>query len=91
MAKKTYHAPYSPCPHCGNPLKTRLSRQLSELSREITMQCENPECLYCAVVIQSHLRVLQSSMNPNPRVFVPLSPRKYPLNHDGQLDLLNNG
>jgi hypothetical protein len=32
------------CPHCGQPVKIRTSREVTPSTREAYVHCENPEC-----------------------------------------------
>lgn len=62
------------CPHCNSPARIRTSRRLSEISTEHYCQCSNvEECAYTWVQISSAAHTLSPSLNPNPKVHVPLS------------------
>lgn len=63
------------CPHCGAPAHTRTSRAMSEITRESYMQCTNVECAHTWVTHTSAVRTIAPSMTPNPKVFIPMSPR----------------
>ncbi|MDR1853462.1 MAG: ogr/Delta-like zinc finger family protein [Azoarcus sp.] len=63
------------CPHCGQRAKIRTSRDITPLTREAYLQCENPECFHSWKVIVSATATIQPSLHPNPDVFVPNSTR----------------
>lgn len=63
------------CPHCNTPAIIRDSWEVSEITREGKAICLNPECGHTWVFVLSALRTIAPSMQPNPRVFIPLSPR----------------
>lgn len=63
------------CPHCGADGTIRTSRPFSETTREASVQCTNVECAHTWVVTISATRTIAPSMIPNPRVYIPLSPR----------------
>lgn len=63
------------CPHCGADATIRTSRAMSETSREASVQCTNVECAHTWVTLISAVRTIAPSMTPNPRVYIPLSPR----------------
>lgn len=77
------------CPHCGGVAVIRTSRAISEITREASLQCEDVECAHTWVAIVSAVRTIAPSMRPNPKVFIPLSPRSPAANQpDGaQLEL----
>ncbi len=62
------------CPHCKGKTKTRTSRGLSPTLRELTYQCDDPECGYSFVVQAEAVRTLSPSGKPNPAVNLPQSP-----------------
>lgn len=63
------------CPHCGTEATIRTSKAISEITREASVQCANVECAHTWVAQISAVRTIAPSMTPNPRVFIPLSPR----------------
>lgn len=63
------------CPHCGATAKIRTSRPMSESVQEHHLQCLNIECAHTWVAHTAAVRTIAPSMTPNPRVFIPLSPR----------------
>ncbi|WP_153111522.1 ogr/Delta-like zinc finger family protein [Propionivibrio limicola] len=63
------------CPHCGSESTVRSSKQLSETVREAKVQCNNPDCAHTWIAQLAALRTIAPSMMPNPKVFIPLSPR----------------
>lgn len=63
------------CPHCGGEATIRTSKALSEITREASVQCEDVECAHTWVAMISAVRTIAPSMRPNPKVFIPLSPR----------------
>lgn len=63
------------CPHCGGDAVIRTSRAMSETSREASVQCEDVECAHTWVALICAVRTIAPSMRPNPKVFIPLSPR----------------
>lgn len=63
------------CPHCQSPATIRTSRALSESVQEHSLQCTNVECGHTWVAHTSPVRTIAPSMMPNPRVYIPFSPR----------------
>ncbi len=63
------------CPHCEGEATIRTSKALSEITREATVQCNDPFCAHTWIAMISAVRTIAPSMNPNPKVFIPLSPR----------------
>jgi hypothetical protein len=63
------------CPHCNSDSTVRTSRALSATVREATVQCNNPECAHTWIAHLEVVRTIAPSMTPNPKVFIPLSPR----------------
>lgn len=63
------------CPHCNGDAVIRTSRAMSETSREASVQCEDVECAHTWVALICAVRTIAPSMRPNPRVYIPLSPR----------------
>lgn len=63
------------CPHCRAPARIRSSKPVSEISRELKLQCQNVECAHTWVAVVEAVRTIAPSMTPNPKVYIPLSPR----------------
>ena len=63
------------CPHCNADSTIRTSRALSETVRESAVQCNNPECAHTWIAHLAVIRTIAPSMIPNPKVYIPLSPR----------------
>ena len=63
------------CPHCAADSTVRYSRALSETVREAKVQCNNPDCAHTWIAQLAAIRTIAPSMTPNPKVFIPLSPR----------------
>lgn len=63
------------CPHCGEVATIRSSKELSTTVREASVQCNNIECAHTWITRIVADRTIAPSMTPNPRVYIPLSPR----------------
>lgn len=63
------------CPHCKADSTVRTSRPLSDTVREAKVQCNNPECAHTWIAHLAAVRTIAPSMTPNPKVYIPLSPR----------------
>ncbi len=63
------------CPHCGSAARIRTSRRISDLTVEHSLQCQNLDCAHTWVALTSAVRTIAPSMTPNPKVYIPLSPR----------------
>jgi hypothetical protein len=63
------------CPHCGHEATIRTSKAITEITREAKVQCNNPDCSHSWITLISAVRTIAPSMTPNPRVYIPLSPR----------------
>lgn len=63
------------CPHCGTIATIRTSRELGSTVREAGAQCTNIECGHTWVARIVAERTIAPSMCPNPKVYIPLSPR----------------
>lgn len=63
------------CPHCESDSTIRTSRPLSDTVREAKVQCNNPDCAHTWIAHLAAVRTIAPSMTPNPKVFIPLSPR----------------
>lgn len=77
------------CPHCGTEATIRSSKAITEITREAKVQCNNPDCSHSWVSVISAVRTIAPSMQPNPRVYIPLSPRSpaAPNAGDAQMEL----
>ena len=76
------------CPHCKGRLKIRTSREVSLLTREAYLQCEDVHCAYTCAAIISQVRTIAPSMKPNPLAYLPVSPKRPAAEDTRQLDLL---
>lgn len=63
------------CPHCGQTSTVRSSKQMCETVREATVTCDNPDCMHSWVAQLVAVRTIAPSINPNPKVYIPLSER----------------
>lgn len=63
------------CPHCNTVAVIRTSRELSSTVREAGVQCTNVECGHTWITRIVAERTIAPSMCPNPKVYIPLSPR----------------
>jgi len=63
------------CPHCKGPALIRTSKEVTPTTREQYAQCLNLECAHTWVIISSAARTIAPSMQPDPKVYIPLSPR----------------
>lgn len=61
------------CPHCGSDSTVRTSKQMCETVRESTITCDNPECMHSWIAQLAAVRTIAPSINPNPKVYIPLS------------------
>lgn len=64
------------CPHCGSRTNIRTSRMVSTTCKEFYLQCQNVECAHTFVSLMEAVRTIAPSQIPNPRVYIPNSPRK---------------
>ncbi|MFY9327826.1 MAG: ogr/Delta-like zinc finger family protein [Georgfuchsia sp.] len=63
------------CPHCKAKAVIRTSREMSSLTVEHTIQCQNVECAHTWVAHTSAVRTIAPSMCPDPTVYIQRSPR----------------
>ena len=63
------------CPHCGALATIRSSKELAPTVREASVQCGNIECAHTWITRIVADRTIAPSMTPNPKVYIPLSPR----------------
>ncbi|CAN7190423.1 ogr/Delta-like zinc finger family protein [Trinickia sp. LjRoot230] len=61
------------CPHCRARAIARSSREMSLTFREVTYQCNNPECGHTYVVNMEFARTLSPSATPNLSLSLPFS------------------
>ena len=62
-----------PCPHCHSHVKAAKSRTMTDLMKEITYMCQNPDCGYVFIALLEVLRTLTLSSSPNPDIHIELS------------------
>lgn len=67
------------CPHCKSTSRIRTSRDLSDLTREVTCQCDNVHCGHTFVALIEAVRTLSPSAMPDPMIDIQLSRRTMPL------------
>ncbi len=67
------------CPHCKSTSRIRTSRDLSDLTREVSCQCDNVECGHTFVASIEAVRTISPSAMPNPLIDLQLSRRTLPL------------
>lgn len=63
------------CPHCETIGTIRSSKELSTTVREASVQCNNVNCAHTWIARIVADRTIAPSMTPNPKVYIPLSPR----------------
>ncbi|WP_366934263.1 ogr/Delta-like zinc finger family protein [Thalassospira sp.] len=56
------------CPHCGSRCHTTKTRQVTELYREVTLACKNPNCLHVFVAEMTAIKTLRQSLIPKPEI-----------------------
>lgn len=66
------------CPHCKSTSRIRTSRDLSDLTREVTCQCDNVHCGHTFVASIEAVRTLSPSAMPDPMIDIQLSRRNFP-------------
>ena len=64
------------CPHCRSRMRTITSRQLSDLVREIYLDCMNVYCSHRCVAHLGIVRTLVPSLTPSPAVSLPIVERR---------------
>ncbi|WP_211461804.1 ogr/Delta-like zinc finger family protein [Collimonas silvisoli] len=62
-----------PCPHCRHRVRAAKSRTMSDMMKEITYMCQNPDCGHVFVASLEVLRTLSMSATPNPDVRIHVS------------------
>lgn len=75
------------CPHCGGEASIRTSKAMTEITREATVQCNNPYCAHTWIAQICAVRTIAPSMTPNPKVYIPLSPRSPAASQPGTAQL----
>ena len=82
------------CPHCDHLSKARSSEPLTPLCREIRYQCMNVNgddpCGHTFVAVIEIRRTIVPSARPNPRINLPISPRRAPMTPRGPTSLAAN-
>lgn len=64
------------CPHCKDRMRTITSRQLSDLVKEIYLDCMNVECGHRCVAQLGIVRTLVPSLMPSRSVSLPIVERR---------------
>lgn len=64
------------CPHCQGRMRTITSRPLSDLVREIYLDCMNVECGHRCVAHLGIVRTLVPSLTPSRAVSLPIVERR---------------
>lgn len=59
------------CPHCGTDCISIRSEPVTNLYREVTYKCRNPDCEFIFVASIAPVRTLLPSRTPNPEVHIP--------------------
>lgn len=67
------------CPHCKSLARIRTSKELSDLTREVTCQCDNVHCGHTFVAHIEAVRTLSPSATPDPLIDLQLTQRKRPV------------
>lgn len=71
------------CPHCGGRSIVRTSVAVTELVRELRLNCTNDDCGHSFVSQLSVVRTIRQSARPNPAIRLPFgTPRTPPANDD---------
>lgn len=61
------------CPHCQAKTVIRTSQTVNQLLRQLTFQCQDPECGHTFMAWLEAYCTLSLSAKPNPLVFLPMS------------------
>lgn len=64
------------CPHCKARMRTITSRQLSDLVKEIYLDCMNVDCGHRCVAHLGIVRTLVPSLTPSRAVLLPIVERR---------------
>ncbi len=64
---------YINCPHCGERLKVRTSRDASSIVRELYLQCENVQCAFTCKAHLALVNTIAPSMVQKKGVYIPMS------------------
>ncbi|MBM5575592.1 ogr/Delta-like zinc finger family protein [Deefgea sp. CFH1-16] len=60
------------CPHCGETMHIRSSRETSLISREIYYRCTNLHCGHIAIAITELIKTIVPAQFPNPKCHLPV-------------------
>lgn len=74
MTRTRHHRPNFQCPHCGTHMRVRSSFTITDLVRELRIDCENVDCEYVATAQQAIIWTRKSSLTPKPGVIIPFAP-----------------
>lgn len=67
------------CPHCGSLTRVYSTKKISTLTTEQYASCTNIEgCDHKFVIRCEIAHTVRPSLNPNPKVVLPMSPRAAP-------------
>ncbi|MCL1861866.1 MAG: ogr/Delta-like zinc finger family protein [Proteobacteria bacterium] len=66
----------------------RTSREVTRITREAYVQCENMDCCHVWKVIIGAITTIVPSLNPNPNVYINVSQKPQKLD-ERQLSLIN--
>lgn len=61
------------CPHCESKTVIRTSQPINPLLRQLTFQCQDPECGHTFMAWLEVYCTLSLSAKPNPLVYLPMS------------------
>ncbi len=61
------------CPHCEGKTVIRTSQTVNALLRQLTFQCQDPECGHTFMAWLEAYCTLSLSAKPNPLVYLPMS------------------
>lgn len=61
------------CPHCEGKTVIRTSQTVNVLLRQLTFQCQDPECGHTFMAWLEAYCTLSLSAKPNPLVYLPMS------------------
>lgn len=61
------------CPHCQAKTVIRTSQTVNQLLRQLTFQCQDPECGHTFMAWLEAYCTLSLSAKPDPMVFLPMS------------------
>ena len=72
------------CPDCGGKTIVRSSAQVTDIVRELRVNCDSDECRARYVVQLAFISVIQRGARPNPAVRLPFAPLARPANDDNR-------